>query len=536
MKKQLSFLMLLAALIVPQVASAQNCTQNVPFSEGFESTTANTSYSTAGSVPTCWNAYSNGTSTSYVPHVVSGTGSYIYRKSGDNSIVMTSGSSTYGSVKYVVLPPMSVALNQLQLSFWMCTESNTNGVLTVGYLTSDDTSTFTTIQTYPASAATVHDGNGLMATAGLDVDLVLSQLPSTATRLAFKWEYTTSFYSCCIDDVVVDYIPTCPKVENLAVIATSTTADVAWTEMGTATQWEVALYDASGMVSSTIENTDAATITGLTPDADYTVSVRALCGAGDTSYARSMTFHTACVPLTSTNLPYNYGFEDATGSGATYDISSCWGRYHQGGTTNYPNPSTGQHHNGEYSLYFNNSSTITCWATLPPYDGDLSDLSVGFWAYKGSANYGHLKVGVMTNPDSLNTFTQVASLWVSATSTWEYFEFPLSSYTGDGIYVAILSDSNGTNYTYVDDVTLMVTPTCSRPVSAAVSDLTTTGATLTITDPTNVGSYLVQVTGDTVFSIIVSGTVYEFDDLQANMQYNLAVASICSDGNATSPV
>lgn len=154
MKKTLLFAFALA-LLAPWAARAQSdCTQQVPFFEGFETTAAVTSYSSSGSVPACWNAYSNGTSAGYVPHVVSGTGNYIYRKTGEKSLVFSaSGSSTNGSRKYLVLPPMNVPLNQLQLSFWMCPESVNYGTITVGYMTSDDTSTFTAINNYPTSMA-----------------------------------------------------------------------------------------------------------------------------------------------------------------------------------------------------------------------------------------------------------------------------------------------------------------------------------------------------------------------------------------------
>ena len=154
MKKKLLFAFALA-LLAPWATRAQDCTQTVPYTEGFEGVTG-TAFSTAGSLPACWNGFTNGTGTGYVPHVVTGTGSYSYQHSGINSLVMTSGSSaSYGNTKIVMLPPMNVALNQLQLSFWMCTESSSYGTLIVGYVTSDDTSTFTAIQSYPASSASV---------------------------------------------------------------------------------------------------------------------------------------------------------------------------------------------------------------------------------------------------------------------------------------------------------------------------------------------------------------------------------------------
>lgn len=179
-------MLLLAALCVPWATKAQDCTQSVPYVQDFEGVNG-VSYSTAGSLPDCWNGFTNGTGAAYVPHVV-GSGTYWYTHSGSNALGFTSGSSaSYGNTKYAFLPPVGVALNQLELTFWMCTESSTNGILTVGYVTADDTSTFTAIQSFPASGATVHSGSGLQATAGAEYTVSLNSVPATATRLAFKW-------------------------------------------------------------------------------------------------------------------------------------------------------------------------------------------------------------------------------------------------------------------------------------------------------------------------------------------------------------
>ena len=536
-------MMLVAAMVLPWATRAQDCTQAIPFFEGFETTTAVTSYSTAGSVPNCWYAFGNGTSAGYVPHVVSGNTSYIYRKTGEKSLVFSANTSAAtGSRKYLVLPPMAVPLNQLQLSFWMCPESVNYGSITVGYLTSgNDTSTFTPIAVYPCSMAIAHSGNGLQVNTGLDVELVLSNVPETATRLAIRYDQTGSslVYSCCIDDVGLDYIPTCPKVDSVEVAAETNSAVVSWVERGTATEWEVVVRRATGaVVDSSRVTVDSIEVTGLDPNTPYMVTVRAVCSDSDISGDKTASFRTDCMALTTDDMPYFYDFDDATGSGAAYAMDQCWGRYHSSGTTNYPNPSSTQKHSGTYGLYMYNTSTIKRWATLPELDAsvDVSTLTISFWAYKTAAAQGRLKVGVMTDPDNIATFTQMASLQVSATSTWEYYEIPLTGYTGGGRYVTIMADSTGLNHSYVDDVTLLVTPSCLRPEAIVMSGITSTGATLTITDPTNVGQYIVEVTGDTTFSETIYSLSYEMDDLMPNSEYTVSVSAVCPDGNATAPL
>ena len=185
MFKHLRTLLLIATLCVPWVTQAQDCTQTVPFSENFENYAGVAYNATSGRIlPTCWNGFT--TVPNYIPCVVSGTGSYVYTHGG-KSMAMTGGTvSTYGMNKYVLLPPLDEPLNQLQLNFWMCTEqsSSTYGTLHVGYVTSDDTTTFVSIASYPSSAATVHSGNGPQSDGvGLEVELLLSQVPDSATRL-----------------------------------------------------------------------------------------------------------------------------------------------------------------------------------------------------------------------------------------------------------------------------------------------------------------------------------------------------------------
>ena len=174
------------------------CVQNIPYTEVFEGVTGEL-INQPGNMPGCWYVYTTGTSAT--PHVA--TGNWSYCKTGVNSLALNADIGTDWGTEYAVIPRMSVPLNQLQLSFWMCTESSTDGVLTVGYVTSDDHTTFTPIQSYYASTATVYSGNdGLQpAGTGLDVTLDLSSVPASATRLAFKWETSTDWYGCCIDDI-----------------------------------------------------------------------------------------------------------------------------------------------------------------------------------------------------------------------------------------------------------------------------------------------------------------------------------------------
>ncbi len=544
MKKHLSLLMLVAALIVPWASRAQDCTQTVPYTQDFESFTGTTySASTGLEMPSCWNGFSSSTSTSniYMPRVVSGTGSYVYYH-GQKGFAMTGGTATsYGMNKYVLLPPMNVPLNQLQLTFWMCTESNiaSYGTLHVGYVTSDDTSTFVSIANYPSSAATYHSGNGPQASGvGLDVELILSQIPATATRLAFKWEHSnSSYHTCCIDDIVVGYPPSCPRVDSLFVTPSSDEVLVSWAEMGSATEWEVVVSNTTGVVSTNVVSTNPATITNLIPNTNYTVSVRAVCSIADTSIVRSTDFRTLCSAVEADSLPWTYGFEDASGTGVSASFNPCM-RKLTNYTTAYPYPSSTYKHGGTYSLYFYSTSAYYSCVSLPMMEEDIENLYLTFWAYKTSANYGHVYVGVMSNPGDISTFDTIATLQVSAVSAWEFFEVPLSSYTGNGGVIALLSPNmSAASYVYIDDITVTYPPACPTPSGLIASNATANSVDLSWTS--NASEFIVeygrqgftQGTGD---SMIVNANAVTLTGLSMGVSYGVYVTAVCGDDTSNS--
>lgn len=221
MKKFLQNLMLIAALMATWALNAQSCppvtiTDGSPFSEDFSSYTANTSVSSMSSFPSCWVSLYSGTSAGYAPHVY--TGSYA-PNSGDKALVMTSGGANYGSDNYVVLPEFTNDVSGYVLSFSYRMENATNGsTLTVGYVTSvTDGSTFQPFESVTSVAGTKGE-----------TEITLGAVPSGA-RIAFRWSYTTSYYSCAIDDILLTLPPSCPKPVRFVVSdITDVTVSVAW--------------------------------------------------------------------------------------------------------------------------------------------------------------------------------------------------------------------------------------------------------------------------------------------------------------------
>ncbi len=276
------------------------------------------------------------------------------------------------------------------------------------------------------------------------------------------------------------------------------------------------------------------TFDNLSAGTGYTFVVAAVCG-DDTSFSISTSSFTACGVITHTDgLPYVETFESyATGS--TESINPCWTKYSFTTSTTYPYPSSTAGPNTPNSLYFYPTSSGTQWAVTPEFD-EVDDLMVVFQMRSGStAATTRMTVGVMGDPNDTTTFTPIESFGVSTTNTWELKECRLTSYTDTGRYIAFRAAGSSVNF-YIDDITVMLAPSCERAQGVSVANLTSTTVDVVIHDSNQVNNYRIDVSGDSTFSVTASDTLYTLEDLQPNAQYTVTVVALCDDGNETSPV
>ena len=235
-------------------------------------------YNVEGVYPNCWDVYSNGTDSKYISHVT-GSGSYWYPNSGTKCMTMTSGSgATYGDTKIVRLPEFAEPVNTLTVSWYMATESNTNGTFYVGYMVGDDyTTDFVPVKTIPASAATVNTNGGVFDTVAFE------NAPDSARYIAFKWYYNSTFYSCCIDDIKVSTTMNCFVPTDRNVATTATTATISWSNPG---EFNVSYRQESETDWSEnqhITGATSVTLSNLVPATTYLYRMQRICENGDTS-------------------------------------------------------------------------------------------------------------------------------------------------------------------------------------------------------------------------------------------------------------
>lgn len=128
----------------------------------------------------------------------------------------------------------------------------------------------------------------------------ISTANQTKSISSVKFDHTSgtgvlNIFALSIEESAV----TCAQPTALAASnSTSTSADLGWTEAGSATQWQIS-YGAPGFTADNgtkvITSTNPKSITGLLAASNYEFYVRAICGPGDTSlWSGPKSFSTDC--------------------------------------------------------------------------------------------------------------------------------------------------------------------------------------------------------------------------------------------------
>ncbi len=329
-----------------------------------------------------------------------------------------------------------------------------------------------------------------------------------------------------IDNITVDYLPSCFPVVDAGAVSDSNWVTVSWTPLYNSTAWQVTLADADNIID-TITSSTSVTFNGLVGNTEYRYAIRTVCGDGDTSTATVGTIRTLCSSVPHTELPYSYGFEDEEGAGL------CWTGF--ASTSLYiPGMAYGMAHSGGSCYSMTSSVNDFSYVTLPLFQDSPSSLMVSLWMRSVDNNsHATVVVGVMNDPSDITTFTAVDTIACSGTSM-EFFEVPLTYYNGTGRNIALLCDSGAVNRVYIDDVTVETTPLCSRVRSLEIP-VVTAGAALLRWSTGRIGDYQgaeVQIRdtmSDTWTSYLTNNTEYLLTNLNHNITYEVRVRAICEN-------
>lgn len=301
----------------------------------------------------------------------------------------------------------------------------------------------------PASPAVNNIGTNLLSVVPDDIN----GIARTATPDPGAYEFSPP---ACLP-------PTLLPVTTL----TSSSADLGWTENGTATTWDIEVVlsgsPATGTPTASGVTTNPYTYGGLNPSTTYDFYVRAVCSAfSSSSWSGPGTFTTSCVALTELS-------ENFDGI-STPNFPPCWAKV---GTTGSAYTQTSNPNSAPNCLYMYSTSTSSiAMVSLP----ELSNAGAGtHWLrFMGRANVtigGIIEVGYLTDPLNQATFTAVQSITM-ASFTYEQYFANLGTAPGANTYLAFRHTGSPANSLLIDDVVWEVKPACPDPIGLTATNVT----------------------------------------------------------------
>ncbi|MBR4506577.1 MAG: fibronectin type III domain-containing protein, partial [Bacteroidales bacterium] len=318
--------------------------------------------------------------------------------------------------------------------------------------------------------------------------------------------------------------------------ATGTDAiELNWAPGASETSWMVyqrQVGDSAYTLLSTVSTTNY-TATGLNPGLDYEFKVVAVCG--DNDMAGFANASTECAPVA---VPYTEDFQNSD-----YGVYSrnCWTVGSTNIGTNYPIPyviSLTGDENNKLCLIYSGGYLI-----MPEMNAPLNTLQARFTLVQGGDNV-RLIIGLMSDPTApIQTIMALDTLIrsdIDTSSATVTITFPFDMLPAGTTGHITFWDAFADNYNFIDNLVIEPIPTCSPVTDVTVSNVTTTGATITWTAGGNAATgYIVEygprnfVPGNgttvnaTTNSIALTGLNHSSD-------YDVYVYTVCAGTSDTS--
>lgn len=527
--------------------------ESLPYFEGFEAWVGGSSNELKE--PACWTMekiqyiYSGGgeSSTSYYPYIYTSTSTSTAIFEGSKALSFTlSSAKTYAENDlYTALPLMADTIQELQMQFYA--KAGTAGQkLYVGVMSDpEDVTTFDTVYVC-----------NFTSTNYTEFIVRFDTYAGKGEYIAFLVPKEVSDKSTYIDNIKVDYLSACEKIQGVTARNASTQgADIYW-EKGTATTWNVLLatkeleqpgsvveVDGVNVLSLDTTTTMPFRVTGCpNTNEQYYVYVRAVCEGSVGEWSRPAAFKTTCVPVSVGDL----GLIDFTAK----DVLDCWTVGVREGTTAKPSRNS-----NNYLYIFNTTASDGAYAIMPPLDVDsINRLQISFDAHggTGAAYLRELTIGVISNPSDLSTFVAVKKInlnKVSATTAATNYGFDegarytvrfdgyYGDYNGDfGKQIMFISESGElANYIYIKNILVDTIPACLEPIEVEVVSANTYDAT--IAWEAGGSNYQVQLLKDDKQTVVVDTMVttntVQITGLEMLTTYYAQVRQICAVGDTS---
>ncbi|WP_338378480.1 fibronectin type III domain-containing protein [uncultured Flavobacterium sp.] len=508
------------------------CNDLTDFVQNFDSSLTGTT----SPMPVCWSKA--GTGNTYVT-----TGATSPMSPSNRLYMFASG--TTPTEAYAILPSVSnLQANTHRLKF-KSYATIAGRFIEIGYMTD-----LTDITTFIQLEEVNLPGTAIASTQ--EFIIVPTGIPAGVKNLVIKNPgYPGATTTAYIDDVIWEAIPACPEPVYLtATNIGSASADLSWTELGSATLYNIEYgptgftQGTGGTVVSGVAN--PYNLSGLSPQTTYDYYVQADCGTanGTSVWVGPYTFTTACVSYTA---PYTENFDSLPLVSPYRELPICWepqvvGNDYWTVTNDVINtghtylPNIGDHTTGTSNyLWIDASTNIIANEMISPLI-DMSALTTplaGFWFASNNTNnaINHtIALDVWDGSAWLNLTTETGNFtgWVKVEAT-----VPSTVPTTTKFRIYAIANPAGTTADYyfndlgVDDFyvieTPLTAPNCAtNPISTPHVSCGNFSNTLSWdADPTATGYY------------ITVGTTSGGNDIANNVNLTSSSYSFVGNINAT---
>lgn len=483
---------------------------NLPWSDSFDSLTSG-----IGILPTCWTKISS--TTSY-PTLAT------YCFSIPNSLAFNNNSLNSFNIALTPRFDYNIPIDTMKVSF-KYRRSGSDDTLYVGVMTDvDDMNSFELV-------SKIYDNSS----SWIDKEVYFGSYIGVGDFIAFKTNYTTTSTSIYIDNVIVDYMPPCPKPTNLTVTGVSSNSiDLSWSENGSATSWNIefgplGFSQGTGTLISGIDTTSYS-FGNLISHATYQFYIQSNCDSLNQSNWNSINCTTLCGEINV--LPW-IDYFDNYGSGTSV-FPTCWTKISN--VLNKPNVnSTFFSSPSGLSFLCNNNGTYN-YAVTPIVNPSIPINSlIATFKFRTSYLTDSLYVGVMSDPNDTATFVKIATLANPQTTQWFDKAVNFSSYLGNGHYIAFKIKHQGSSASNVniDNLKIELLPVCPNPSDVYTSNITSTSIQLSWNEVGNTNTWNIEYgpvgytseTATTIYGVV--SNPFTISGLYPQTPYQFKVQSHC---------
>ncbi len=274
--------------------------------------------------------------------------------------------------------------------------------------------------------------------------------------LVFYWRNDGSSGNnppAAIDNVSLQAV-TCHAPTELTYnnIGTATVA-MSWTAGGEESSYHIRITDDSNVVvvNNIVMGTTYTTPAVFMPATHYNVTLRSVCGEGDTSLALHGDFYTECEHYA---VPYYYGFEGTS-------LNVCWSNPASNAYYSWGSATANQNDHQIYTYAAANATPSNDWLISPVIDIPADDTAmlelvyyVSGWknsSYVSSKSKYELRVSPTGSVDTA-AFTDILTVEEMNSEDFQRRHFAMSQYAGQSVRFAFRSLNQYYGYLYLYEV------------------------------------------------------------------------------------